>query len=173
MIRRFLTFIVIVITVVILVILYRDSNYLKGNIQFLECVDGDTAWFLINEKKVKVRFLGIDAPEIAHSSDEEGDYYGEEAKNFTCSMLSSAHNIRLLNDPNSDSHDKYDRMLAWVFVDDVNLNLLLVEKGYAQVKYIYHDYLYVDDLCMRQSHAYKEKLGIWEKMNYSHNYCVK
>ena len=89
-------------------------------------------------------------------------------------MLKSAKNIYLEFDINSDKYDKYNRMLAWVFVDNNNLSELLLLKGYAEVKYIYGDYKYISNLCMAQKQAYNNNIGIWSiGYNYHDNYCVK
>lgn len=173
MIRKILVFIFGIMTFIVLVVLYFRTIPNKVSVSIDKCVDGDTAWFLVDGKSVKVRFLGIDAPEVSHDVQDVSDYYGEEASEYLCNKLIHAKDIQLLNDPNSDIYDKYDRMLAWVFVDDVNLNMLMVSKGYASVRYIYDSYLYVDDLCRAQDKAYHKKMGIWKKKDYSDNYCIK
>ena len=58
--------------------------------------------------------------------------------------------------------DKYNRVLAWVYVDDKLMQKDLIEQGYAEIKYIYDDYKYVDELEKVQQQAKKEKLGIWK-----------
>ena len=143
-------------------------------VTFVQCVDGDTAWFLIDGKKEKVRFLAIDAPEIAHD-DKDADYYGDNASEYVCKVLKDAKSISLEYDVHSEVRDKYDRLLAWVFIDGENLNQLLVERGYAMVRYVYGDYSYLDDLCDSQEKAYDKKLGIWkyEQNNYMDSYCYK
>lgn len=133
------------------------------------CVDGDTAWFIIDGERVKVRFLGIDSPESTKIVEE----YGMDASSYTCDLLESANDIYIEYDVNSDRYDKYDRMLGWVFVDGKNISELLVSKGLAEVKYIYGDYKYVDDLCSSQYRAYMDKVGIWQSYDYSLNYCYK
>ena len=64
-------------------------------------------------------------------------------------------------------------MLGYVFVDDSNLNELLLENGYAEVKYIYGEYKYIDDLCKSQYKAYESNLGIWGVYDYKENYCYE
>ena len=149
---------------------FRDVH----DVTLLECVDGDTAWFLIDGKKEKVRFLAIDAPEIAHE-DKEADYYGDNASEYVCKMLKNAKNISIEYDVHSDMRDKYDRVLGWIFVDDENLNHLLVSKGYAMVRYVYGDYSYLDEMCASQKKAYQQDLGIWKykKEIYKKSYCYK
>ena len=173
--RRIIMGIFFLFCVLVIIILYLEfslSDDRRTLVSLDRCVDGDTAWFILDHKSVKVRFLGIDTPEI---SGDKASLNGESAKDYTCNKLKNATSIYLQFDQNSDRYDKYDRMLAWVFVDDVNLSELLVSKGYAMVKYIYGDYLYVDRLCSVQEKAYRKKLLIWKEKEseYSLNYCNK
>ena len=144
-----------------------DEDYLD-NVKFSKCVDGDTAYFIVNGKREKVRFLGVDTPEY-------DDEYGDVASEYTCNKLKNAKRIRLEYDSNSKKYDKYNRLLVWVFIDDNNYNLELVERGYARVRYIYGNYKYVDKLCELEYNANKNSIGIWKlgKYNYSLGYCSK
>lgn len=161
--------VLIIVIIISYVILTNNDNRIK--IKLVDCIDGDTARFIINGKEEKVRFLGIDTPESTNIQEE----YGKEASNYTCDMLKSTDNIYLEYDINSDKRDKYNRVLGWIFVDNNNLSELLLSKGYAEVKYIYGNYKYIEDLCIAQYKAYKEKLGIWNISNYRYEegYCYK
>ena len=132
----------------------------KVNVKFKSCVDGDTANFIMNNKTIKVRFLAIDTPEIKHGKNE-AEPYGIEASDYTCNKLKNSKKIVLEFDSGSDKLDKYNRYLAWVYVDDSLLQKELVSKGYAEVKYIYGDYKYTDILKKEQAKAKNRKLGIW------------
>lgn len=132
----------------------------KVNVNFSKCIDGDTAKFLMNGKEIKVRFLAIDTPETNHPTKDE-EPYGKEASDYTCNKLKNSNNIVLEFDPKSDRKDKYDRYLAWIFVDDSLLQEELIKKGLAQVKYAYSDYKYLDDLYDAQDQAKNNKIGIW------------
>ena len=150
-------------------VINSDDN--KVEVTLVECIDGDTARFLVNGKEEKVRFLGIDAPESTNIQEE----YGIDASNYTCGLLKNADDIYIEYDINSDRYDKYDRLLGWVFVDNNNLSELLVLKGYAEVKYIYNNYKYVANLCDSQKDAYNNRVGIWTNQysEYEDNYCFK
>ncbi len=113
--------------------------------------DGDTAVFFLDDgEQVICRFLAIDTPEIG----EEGY---SEAKSFTDKALEKAAKIVLELDPNSERYDKYDRLLAWVWVDGDLLQASLVENGLAKVEYIYHDYLYLDHLLEIEKNVTREE----------------
>ena len=170
---KFLLILVFIIFVVIISYNIEFSSNNKIKIDLIKCVDGDTAWFNINGTEEKVRFLGIDTRE----STTYIETYGESASNYTCELLTSSNDIYIEYDNNSEKRDKYNRVLGWVFIDDNNLSELLVSNGYAEVKYIYGDYKYVDDLCALQYKAYEDKVGIWSlndnDNDYKNNYCFK
>ena len=167
--RFILLFSLIFIIVIIISIIFSFDNKIK--IQLVKCIDGDTAWFLIDGKKEKVRFLGIDTPESVHPNGVVEDY-GKAASEYTCNLLTNASSIYLEYDINSDRYDKYDRVLGWIFVDNNNLSELLLSKGLAEVNYVYGNYKYLDNLCNAQMLAYKNNIGIWNSNNsYQDNYC--
>lgn len=145
-------------------LVYAANNKFKVTLD--SCIDGDTARFNIKGEVKTVRFLSIDAPEIAHD-DVPADFYGDEASTFTCKALTNASIIKLQYDPKSDQVDKYDRVLAWVFVDDELLQEKLVRGGYARVRYVYDNYLYSDDLKKIQKDAKQKKVGIWKDISVS------
>jgi len=68
-----------------------------------KCVDGDTAWFNLNNETIKTRFLAIDTPESTNKIEE----YGKEASSYTCNLLTNASVIEIEYDENSDKTDKY------------------------------------------------------------------
>lgn len=162
-----ISFILLLIFILCLISYRVINGSNKISIELDSCIDGDTAWFIVDGKKTKVRFLGIDTPESINIKEE----YGVDASNYTCDMLKNAKDIYIEFDSNSKKYDKYDRMLGYVFVDNNNLSELLLSKGLAEVKYIYDEYKYIDRLCNSQYVAYKSRLGIWEKYDYTDNYC--
>jgi micrococcal nuclease len=121
-----------------------------------KCIDGDTASFNYNSEVYKVRFLAVNTMEL-----KSDDPYADIAAEYTCNRLTEAQTIKLKFDKGSDEKDKYDRYLAWVFVDDNLLQEELIEKGYAEVKYIYGTYEYTEELQELESVAKADKLGIW------------
>ncbi|MBQ9181565.1 MAG: thermonuclease family protein [Bacilli bacterium] len=150
----------IILSLIIFLFVFNVSAEEKVSVTLKSCVDGDTANFIMKKKEIKVRFLAIDAPEIKHGS-KKADPYGEEAKFYTCSELKKADNIYLEFDDNSDKLDRYDRYLAWVFVDDDLLQYKIVKKGLAKVAYLYDDYKYTDVLKKAENKAKISTKGIW------------
>ena len=153
--------------VLLIILLIPINVFAKDVVTLDKCIDGDTASFSINGNIEKVRFLAINTPE----STSKIEFYGKEASAYTCDKLTNANIIELEYDPKSDVKDKYDRVLAWVYVDNVLLQKELVEKGYGEVAYIYDDYLYVNDLCNIQDIAYDNHIGIWSNTKREIGYC--
>ena len=129
-------------------------------VEFSKCIDGDTFKVVLNEKEVTVRLLAVDTPESVHPNKEK-EYYGEEASEFTCNLLKNANKIELEYDSNSEKYDKYERVLAWVFIDGKLLQDEIIKNGYGRVAYLYDDYKYTNILLNSEKHAKDNNLGIW------------
>ncbi|MCM1370284.1 MAG: thermonuclease family protein [Clostridium sp.] len=136
--------------------------YEKEIVTLNKCIDGDTASFNYNNDIIKVRFLAIDTPESVHPK-KEVESFGKEASIFTCSKLTNATKIELEFDDNSSKTDKYDRYLAWIWVDDILLQDTLIKEGLAEVAYLYGDYKYTSILKDHEKIAEYQKIGIWSE----------
>lgn len=137
--------------------------YAKETVKLSKCVDGDTFRAIINNKEYTIRMLAIDTPESVKANTDI-EYYGKESSEYTCKKLTNAKKIELEYDEKSDKFDKYDRLLAWVFIDNKLLQEELVEKGYAKVAYLYNDYKYNDILKEKQELASAKEIGIWDSV---------
>lgn len=151
-----------IIVIIMTFFLLASLVYAKEEVKLSKCVDGDTIKVIINDKEYTVRMLAIDTPESVHPS-KPVEYYGKEASEYTCNKVSNAKKIELEYDPNSDKLDKYNRLLAWVFVDNELLQEDLVTNGYAKVAYLYGDYKYTSILEERQELASIKNIGIWNE----------
>ncbi|WP_414470606.1 thermonuclease family protein [Methanobacterium sp. ACI-7] len=87
-------------------------------------VDGDT---IDVEGVGRIRFVGVNTPER-----NQPGY--NEAKNYVKTLCLSKKVY--LDIDNVKSSDRYGRVLAVVYVNDINLNSDLLKKGYAEVMYI-------------------------------------
>lgn len=128
------------------------------------CVDGNSARFMLNNKEIKVKFIATESvPTIMSEYNDEIN--GSLVNDYVCSILTNAKEIKIEYEPNSEKEDKYGRILAWVYVDDVLLQEHLVELGYAKVAFIYDDYLYNDVLLNAEAKAKEENKGVWKEIN--------
>ena len=149
------------IILIITMFLYINVYAERIEVEYKKCIDGDTAWFIMDNEEVKVRFIAINAPELEHD-ETKAEYYSEEAKDYVFTKLERADKIELEFDPNSDKQDKYDRYIAWIFVDSKLLQNDIVKNGFAKVDYVYNKYKYVDTLYKSEKIAKKENIGIWK-----------
>lgn len=150
--------------------IYYDENFniIKDNntetkkveVTLNRVIDGDTVVFNIPnyDEAVTVRFLAVNTPETTSKVEP----YGKEASEFTKEKLTNSKKIVLEYDNNSTETDKYNRQLAWVWVDDELLQELLIENGLAKVDYIYGNYKYVERLEDKEEKAKSSKIGIWQ-----------
>jgi endonuclease YncB( thermonuclease family) len=78
--------------------------------------------------RLSVRLNGIDAPEIK-SKDAEEKQMAKTARDFLANIILHKY-VKVLN----IEQEKYGRVLADVYLDDININELLLKERYA-VKY--------------------------------------
>ena len=126
------------------------------SVELEKCVDGDTAWFKLNGKSKKYRFLAINAPEVDTT-------LGKSSKEFVCGLLNNSKNIKIEYDDVGEIRDKYKRELVWVYVDNELLQEKILEEGLAEIKYIYAKYKYIDKLISVENNSKINKYGIWEE----------
>ena len=134
-----------------------------GSLKVTKVVDGDTFWADDgSEKGVKIRLIGVDAPESRNVFKKNKGYYGQEAKAYV-SNLFEGQSVRLEYDV--DSLDQYGRTLAYVYLlDGTFVNADLVKNGYAMVMTVPPNVKYADDFVKYQRDARKNNRGLW-KMN--------
>ena len=97
-------------------------------------VDGDTIDVDIDlgfdiSFSSRVRLAGIDTPE-SRTKDEHEKKLGLQSKEWLKKALEHGKTI-VIKTEKMDSSEKYGRILGWLFVDDVNLNLAMIDQGYA------------------------------------------
>ncbi len=87
----------------------------------------------------RVRLVGIDSPET-RDPDVAKQCFGDEATRVAGELMPIGVSVRLETDPTQDVRDRYDRLLAYVYVDDgsVSVNETLVRRGAARV-YVYRN----------------------------------
>lgn len=120
--------------------------------------DGDTFAIDCNGEKVTVRLLGVDTPESVHPDEEKNSPEGEIASEFTKDLLEGK-SVSLKFD--EEIYDKYDRVLAYVYLDDEMVNALLLEKGYAKVAIYEPNDKYKTYFQSLELMAKLKKVGFW------------
>ena len=112
--------------------------------------DGDTIKVLKDGKQVKIRLASIDCP-------EKGQPYSQVARKFTAGLVSG----KVVKVWPTDT-DRYGRTVAFVFVEDKNVNKELLKAGLAwHYKYYSRD----PELAKLEFEARSKKLGLWKEPN--------
>ncbi len=123
--------------------------------------DGDTVQL---DDGRKIRFLGINTPEISHRG-KQAEAGGQEAKDWLIKKLAHTR-VRLELD--AEKTDKYGRTLAYLFDENNELiNLSLVQQGLATLSIYPPNLLYVNELMAAQKQAEQNKRGIWALADYA------
>jgi micrococcal nuclease len=98
----------------------------------ISVADGDTFTIRVDGASVKVRLLGIDAPEVAHET-TPADCGGDAAKAALAALLPIGTTVALTFDAYADRQDKYDRYLAYAATSSISdVSLALLEGGFAE-----------------------------------------
>jgi len=128
----------------------------------VKIVDGDTFWASDRiEKGIKIRLIGVDAPESRNTGNKKIGYYGQQSKEYLTKLLENKM-VRLEYDV--DRYDQYERTLAYVYLDDGTfVNAELVKQGYAMVMTVPPNVKYVDKFVKLQRRARNKNLGLWNK----------
>lgn len=122
-------------------------------------VDGDTIKIRFNEKEETIRLIGIDTPESVHSDSNKNIPEGSIASDYTKDKLEGKE-VKLEFDV--QPKDKYNRYLAYVFIDGKMFNKELLEKGYARLSTFPPNIKYVDDFTKIQKEAINKNIGFWK-----------
>ncbi len=135
----------------------ESNKYLVVN-----CHDGDTCRLQSKDNiSIKVRLIGIDAPEVTFRK-KEGQPFGKESKEFINQMIKGKE-VTIKN----YGLDIYGRNLAEIYYSNETVNIKMVENGFAEVYKSRKDqginYAPYDKA---QEHAQKLHKGIWTLKNY-------
>jgi uncharacterized repeat protein (TIGR02543 family) len=120
-------------------------------------IDGDTIEVSIGESIYKVRYIGLDAPEIAHYP-QPAECFGKEASDKN-SELVEGKTLRLEKDVSET--DQYGRLLRYVWVGDIFVNDYLVRQGYAYAHTYPPDVEHQEQLTQAQREARENNRGLW------------
>lgn len=144
-------------------------------------IDGDTIDVVItNGETERVRLILVDTPESKGKYEDNPEPYAIAAYEFTKTMLLDK---TIWLEKGIEERDRYGRLLAYVWLDNVvlneeveeekevaiigekvgkiTLNELLVKEGFARVAVFPPNTKYVDEMEKTQKNAKKNKKGLW------------
>ena len=137
----------ILATSVLLLVFFFTYTNIKS--QDIKITDGDT--IKINGKKI--RFSGIDTPELKQTCIKDGE-------NNSCGLTAKQILIDKIIDNKvkciKEGKDRYKRILAECFVNNESLSRYLVRSGYAFAYRKYSKKFIIDE-----DYARANKLGMW------------
>lgn len=119
--------------------------------ELVRITDGDTIVVKLNGEEVRVRYIGIDTPEV----DEP---LGPEATQANADLL-GAGPLTLVRD--QSAADRFGRMLAYVLTDEQFINYALVRAGWAESRAYPPDTTCQGTFDEAQSQARADALGLW------------
>ena len=124
----------------------QSQKLIKG---IVKVIDGDT----IHIENNKIRLHGIDAPEQKQTCTFEANEWncGQDATFFLSNLINrKSVNCRV------NEIDQYKRLVAVCFIDNININQIMIISGWA-IAYRY----YSKDFIKEEKIAKKNKAGIW------------
>ncbi len=122
--------------------------------------DGDTLMaFTAEGTKLRLRLLGIDAPEVPHR-EKPGQPFGEEAREYLTRLI-GGRTIRV----ESYGPDGFNRILAMVFLGTVNVNEEMVQQGLAEVYRGAPCKAYCRNLRAAELRAKQDRVGMWRQVD--------
>lgn len=123
-------------------------------------IDGDTIVVETEGEEYKVRMIGIDTPETVHPH-KPVECFGKEAKEKLEDLIFEKY-IRLLGDETQDNIDTYGRSLRYVYLDDIDINLVMIKEGYAFEYTHITPYVKQEEYKNAQEYAKRNSLGLWD-----------
>jgi micrococcal nuclease len=127
-------------------------------------VDGDTIHVRLASGVEKVRYIGIDTPEVHHP--KGGEEPGGRAATEINRRLVEDRAVRL--EPDVQLRDRYGRLLAYVWVKrsdgtDVMVNAELVRLGYAAVMTVPPNVRHAELFRKLAAEAREHHRGLWAR----------
>ena len=125
-----------------------------ATIKVARVIDGDTIEL---EGGERVRYIGIDAPELEYSR-KQVQCFADESKKKNQELVEGKE-IRLEKD--TRDRDAFGRLLRYVYRGNVFINLELVRQGFALTATYPPDVKYQADFLKAQKEAGEAKRGLW------------
>jgi len=133
----------------------RDTESHEAEVLVVQVIDGDTV-VLVNGEHV--RYIGIDTPETVHPT-KGVECFGPEATKRNRQLVEGKL-VRMERD--TSDRDGYGRLLRYVYVDDLFVNAVLVEEGYAYSTYFPPDTEHYQELLSLELMAEAQGVGLWQ-----------
>jgi micrococcal nuclease len=121
-------------------------------------VDGDTLLLRVGGRRVRVRLIGVDAPETW----ARRDCYGAEAARALRRLVSAGSAVRVIGD--REPYDHFGRRLLHLWTSRGRLvSAALVRAGFARALAIPPDTRYAPLLGAAEAEARRRGVGLWSR----------
>lgn len=140
----------------------KEIFSVEENIQYdvIEIIDWDTIKINYNWKVQNIRMIGIDSPENSTTRFWYVEKLWDEAKQKLVELIWN-NKITIELDETQWEYDKYNRLLAYIFVWSLSINGEMIKSWYAK-EYTYNKaYKYQSEFKVNQKNAEENKLWIW------------
>lgn len=136
-----------------------DINTLE-RVEVERVVDGDTMIVLRRDESVRLRLIGVDAPEsYSHHDNSARTHIGESVSRIVKEWLDGK--VVYLQFDKTET-DQYDRLLAYAWLDGhTMINEVLVREGLVKERRYEPTTRYNDYFQILEKMAQKEKRGVW------------
>lgn len=152
--------VLLIVIVAVICLKIFNNNEIYGPYSLVYVIDGDTIMADIDGKTVKIRLIGIDAPESVHQNEELNTEEGKDASETLKSLFGDK---QIYLEYDEDRYDQYGRVLAYVYLSDKKtmVNREMVERGYARVVLYEPNSKYYSDLSRLEDIARFKRNGLW------------
>jgi len=120
----------------------------------MDVIDGVTIIVSYEGNPISCVYIGVSAPE----SESPLNSTGSKARQFNRDLVAGK-TVRLEFDERK--YDKYGRLLAYVYCDDVFVNAELIRQGHGSVMIVSPNTRYAEDLLKMEGEAREAKRGLW------------
>jgi micrococcal nuclease len=134
-----------------------DPRALAGVV--VKVVDGDTIHVRLGDRVEKVRYIGVNTPELRHPT--QGQQHGSQEAWDVNRRLVAGRQVRLELD--AQERDRHGRLLAYVWVGESMVNAELVGRGFAQVMTVPPNVRYQQLFLRLQRDAREAGRGLWRR----------
>ena len=136
-----------------------SSKTQSGQYEVLSIEDGDTIVVNMNGKSERVRFIGVDTPEVKDPR-KPVQCFGKKASEFTKNLINNQ-SVRLEADPENTNRDRYNRLLRYIYLpNNMLVNAEIIKQGYG-FAYTSFPFTKKSEFKKLENQAKKNGLGLW------------
>lgn len=170
--RLLCTVVLLLVALLLLQLEYSQRDAEAGVYKVTHITDGDSIYVRDKNQNIRVRMIGIDAPEtfltekafrdsrMSGISIEKKAFQGKNSTQHLKELLPTGSKVKLVSD--HKKHDKYGRQLAYVFNHNGDfINLKMVEDGYAIPMPFPPNTRYKQKFASAAKEARMAKTGLW------------